>query len=137
MTIATAKSAIRAAFICGVVSAAVTLAAMVYALVQTGFEYAGIRYSIFTLFDVLLIAGLTVGIYFKSRVCATLMFLYFVWNKYVQFTSGAAPFAIAMGLIFLFFYARGAYATFILKALLKNEANHTAEPASPSRGGSS
>ena len=127
MTIITAKSAIRAAFVCGIISTVVTLAAMVIGMMRTGFQYAGIQYSIFTLIDVLLIGGLTAGIYFKSRVCACLMLLYFATNKYIQITSGAGMLAVVMGIVFLFFYARGAYATFVFRRLRQEEANQPVE----------
>lgn len=122
MTKEKADSSIRAAWICGIISTAITLIATLIGVFRGGLNFSGFHFSLFTFIDVFLMGGLTVGIFFKSRVCAVLMLAYFMWCKYVQWHVGVGAVPIVMGLLFLYFYAQGAWGTFVYHALKKKEA---------------
>ncbi len=99
---------IRNAWIAALVSAAVTL---VIALVAMAGELHG-PFSGSQLWDVVFILGLAFGISRKSRVCAVVMFLYFVISKiWLIYVTGQFN-GIYLGFAFLYFYGQGAMATF-------------------------
>jgi len=82
-----AKGNIKAAAICGFVVAAITLAMTMAA--NAGAEFAtDMGFSIWMLLDVFLVAGLSIGILFKSRVCATLMFAYYAISQVMLLVGG-------------------------------------------------
>ena len=106
---------IRNAWIACLVSAAVTLVVSLAAL-------AGSRMGPFTgaeLVDVVLILALAFGISRKSRVCAVLMFCYFVISKVMLIASTGQVSGLFMGLVFLYFYALGVQGTFEYHKLRK------------------
>ena len=105
----TAEKAIRAGWIAGIVSIAMT-ALMVGTVYFTGEAVMG--FDLTLIVDVLLMIGLVVGIYFKSRTCAVLMFVYFLISKILQVTGGQYG-GIVLGVIFLYFYGRAAWGTFV------------------------
>ena len=69
--------------------------------------------------DVVLIFGFAFGIYKKSRVAATLMFVYFCLSKiYIIYLTGEANgFVVAM--LFLYFYFKAMIATYKYHKLMK------------------
>lgn len=107
---------IKAAAIAGVISGCITLLlTLIATFVQdvTGFIDA------WTFLDVLLIFGLTFGIYKKSRSCAVVMLVYFVCSKiYVYMATGKAL-GLFFTAIFLYYYFRGVQGTFAYHKLRK------------------
>jgi hypothetical protein len=107
-----AQKSIRAAWICGLLSGGLTLAATLAAMgstemaVKTGF-------GSWNLLDVILVFGLTWGIFCKNRACAIIMFVYFGLSKVIQITTGIAnPVAIVVGILFAWVYFNGIRGTF-------------------------
>jgi hypothetical protein len=98
---------IRIAWIAGVISTSLTL--VITVLAMTGVRMLG--FSAFQLIDVALMAGLTFGIYKKSRACAVAMFVYFVLSKIVLLRFLGA-FGIIQAIAFLYFYGLGMVGTF-------------------------
>lgn len=123
MNITKAQSAIKSAFICGVISTFITLCAAAIGMHQGGVEAYGIEMNALLLIDFGLLLGLTIGIYFKSRVCAVTMFVYFVISKAMQWSNAASLFSLLIGSVFIFFYFRGAWATIVYQRLKAKEAN--------------
>ena len=123
MNLEKASSAIKAAFFCGIFSTAVTLIATLIALSKGGMNFAGIKFSAFTFIDVALVVTFTVGLFFKSRICATLMVVYFMLCKYVQWSVEITPFSFFVGLVFLYYYLQGARGAFAYHKLKNEEAN--------------
>ena len=106
---------IRNAWIACLVSAAVTLVVSLLAL-------AGNRVGPFTgaeFIDVVFILGLAFGISRKSRVCAVLMFCYFVLSKIILMRAPGQSGGIFMGLVFLYYYGVGVQGTFEYHRLRK------------------
>ena len=76
------------------------------------------------LIDVALLAALAIGTWFKSRIAATLLFLYFLLSKIIQLSSGEFN-GIIMSVVFLFFYGRAMIGSFRYHALVKKGADLT------------
>ncbi len=131
-----AQKAIKGAAVCGVISTVITLIATLLALTRGSYEITGVHISIFSFVDVVLMAGLTVGLFLKNRVCAVLMFVYFVICKYLQWSAqirGISPVngsSFVFGLFFLYFYFRGILGTFAFQKL-KNEDDAALPPYPP------
>jgi hypothetical protein len=91
--IAKANKQIKNAWIAGTISGIVTL------IVTFILQIRGM------LIDVLLIFGLTWGIYKKSRICAVIMFIYFILSKILLWqTLNPLNLLIALLFIYLFIY---------------------------------
>jgi hypothetical protein len=106
---------IKGAWICGTISACLTLAVTILAL-------SGTRLYGFTgweLVDVALIAGLTFGIYVKSRTCAVIMLVYFILAKILLIMQTGKPDGLLMGFVFIYFYFQGVLGTFEFHKLEK------------------
>ncbi len=123
-----AISAIRAAFVCGIISTLLTLLVTLLALSRGSLNFATIDFSAWTFIDVALLAGFTIGLFFKSRTSAILMLLYFAFTKYVQVSRGLNFFSIITGALFLYFYVQGVRGTLAYHRLKKKEAKQSSEP---------
>lgn len=121
MTDSEAARHIKNAWIAGIISSVVTLVASLLPLFGT--SVAG--FNLFNLADVALIAGLTFGIWRKSRVCALVMVGYFVASKIILvFKTGNAA-GLVVGAVFTYYYFQGVRGTFAWHRLRKEE---SAEP---------
>lgn len=123
MDIKKAQSAIKAAMICGILSTSITLIATAIAIHQGQLEIDGVQFNALMLVDVGLLTGLTIGLYFKSRVAAVTLFAYFLWAKVSTWSSGQSPMNIMVGVAFLYFYFQGMRGTFIFHKLSKQPAD--------------
>jgi hypothetical protein len=99
---------IRNAWVAGLISAGVTLVVTVLAI--SGVSLMG--YTAWELLDVVLILGLTLGIYKKSRVCAIAMLTYFVASKIMLISETGKPSGLVTALIFIYYYWQGVLGTF-------------------------
>jgi len=106
---------IRSAWIAGLIRGSLTLVVTLSAI--AGFSVLG--YSAAELIDVALVFGLTFGIYKKSRTCAVLMFVYFVISKIVLMTEMRSASPMIVGVVFMYFYARGVVGTFQYHRLVR------------------
>jgi hypothetical protein len=110
---------IKQAWVAGIISTALT--AVMVVLAMSGAQVAG--FTAWEAIDVALMAGLTYGIYRKSRICAVLMFVYFVASKIMMAMDGSASGGFVMAAIFAWFYGQGMVGTFAYhKHLKRNEA---------------
>ena len=128
MNITTAQSAIKAAFICGIISTFITLVATAVGIYRSGIEVAGIQLNALLLIDVGIMLGFTIGLYFKNRGCAIGMLVYFLISKGMQWSRDFNPASIVTGLVFLYFYARGAWGSVVFHRLKIKEPNQALEP---------
>jgi hypothetical protein len=79
-------------------------------------EYLG--FSLFSLVDVFIIMLCAFGIYQKSRVAATAMFIYFVGCKMLQSYDGnISAVGGGLGVVFLLIYYRAMKSTYTYKRL--------------------
>ena len=99
---------IRHAWIAGLVAAVFTLVFTLLAMIGTRVG----PFSSLQLIDVVLILLLTFGISRKSRVCAVLMFVYFLASKILAIKHGGSLNGVLYGLAFLYYFGQGAMATF-------------------------
>ncbi|MDH4262574.1 MAG: hypothetical protein OEV78_05945 [Spirochaetia bacterium] len=102
---------VRNAWITGVISTFATLAASIIGTYNEAVKFT-LGFDTWTLLDVLLMAGLTYGIYRNNRFCALTMLIYFVASKFILAAStGNFPGGI-LALVFIYLYYKGAVGTF-------------------------
>lgn len=106
---------IRNAWIAACISGALTL--VVTLVSMSGPQVLGA--GAWTMVDVALIFGLAYGIWRKSRVCAVLMLAYFLMSKIWMVVETGQFQGSFVALIFLYYYLRGAIATFKYHALIQ------------------
>lgn len=104
------KKQIRNACIAGTISGVLTL--LVTLISASGVDIPGLDFDLWNLFDVLLIFGLTFGIYNKNRVCAVLMFVYFVGSKVLMWQESGSVSGLGMAALFGYFFLQGILGTF-------------------------
>lgn len=102
---------IKFAWIASVVSGITTLAISLYILSGNNvLNNAG------GLFDAILIFGMALGIYKKSRICAVLMFVYFISSKIILFQEAGEfngrQISIVLSAIFFWIFLQGVIGTF-------------------------
>lgn len=99
-----AEKAIRNASIAGIISGVITL--IVTLLSITGVNM--LDFNLWNMLDVFLIFGLTFGIYKKSRICAISMFVYFIGNRLLFFSSfGFSIVGLPVAILIGYFYFQG------------------------------
>lgn len=109
-----ANYSIKVAFIAALISGSVTLILLLLNL--AGIIDLGL--TIIDFVDVILVFGLSYGIYRKSRAAAIIMVLYFIGSKIImspEFRIGA------MSILFILIFIRGAVATFIVRKHSKHD----------------
>jgi len=106
---------IRNAWIAGLISAGMTCVVTLLAI----FGVSLMGFTAWQLLDVVLILGLTLGIYKKSRVCAISMLAYFVASKIMIVSETGRPNGLVTGLIFVYYYWQGVMGTFAYHRLKK------------------
>jgi len=99
---------IRNAWVAAVVSGCLTL--VVILLAMAGFNILG--FSAWELIDVALVFGLAFGIYKKNRICAVVMFVYFVASKIFMAIDGGGLRGVPMAIVFGYFFWQGVSGTF-------------------------
>ena len=99
---------IRAGVLGGVVSTGFTF---VFTLVAT-IGAPVLEFSAWNFLDVVLMAGLTFGLYRRSRVCAVVVLAYFVTSKIMMLRAGGNPASLVSGFIFGYLYVQGVRGTF-------------------------
>lgn len=108
---------IRNGWIMAVVSGVLTFALMLVAI-NTG--TMGDIFDIWTSLDVLLIFGLAFGIYKKSRIAASCMFVYFLVSKIlIMYESGNAN-GWMLSLVFLYIYFHAMLGTYQYHKFIKS-----------------
>ena len=102
---------IKNGWIAAIISGVVTLGVTVFAMLSQEGHIQQI-WDAWSLIDVALVFALAYGISRKSRVAATIMFVYFLLAKiFIMMQSGQAQ-GIVVGTIFLYFYFRAMVATY-------------------------
>lgn len=109
---------IKNAWITGIISGTMTLLFTIIAM--NGTQMLG--FNVWSLSDVVLIFGLTYGIYKKSRACALIMLAYFLISKIIIITQTGTFNGGIIAIIFLYFYANGVAGTFAYYKHLKENA---------------
>jgi len=102
-----AEKAIKAAWNAGGISGTLTLIITIVAM--AGYEFMG--FSAWNLVDVAVIAGLTFGIYRKSRTCAIIMLVYFIGSKLLIWSETKSVSGLPMALVFGWFFVQGVRGT--------------------------
>jgi len=113
MTLSNIDKKIKHARIAAMVCGTITLAGSVVLIknqLQTGFTLL----NLLSLFDAAFIFSMAYGIYRKSRICAVLMFEYFLLSKIfnISVSSHVNSGVLIVGAIFLFFLYQGIAGTF-------------------------
>ncbi|MBI3715915.1 MAG: hypothetical protein HY255_07985 [Betaproteobacteria bacterium] len=106
---------IKNAWIVGVISGTFTLVFSLLSIV--GVQV--MQFSAAELVDAVLAYGLAYGIYRKSRTCAILLTAYFIIGRIVLYVESGVISGGLMGVIFLYFLARGIEGTFQYHKLMR------------------
>jgi serine/threonine-protein kinase len=99
---------IKGAWIAGIASSALTLVLILVSMF--GSSLMGV--TAWAFIDVVLLAGLTFGVYRRSRTCAILLFAFFLLNKVLMFLQSGSLTGTPLAIIFLVFFGRGIVGTF-------------------------
>ena len=110
-----ARTWIRNGWIAALFSAFVTLLLALAGATGT----PGLNYNLWNLLDVFLMTVLAFGIYQRSRVAATSMFVYFLVSKIGQWVHSANVIGIGGSLVFVYLYLQAMRGTFRLSPPLK------------------
>lgn len=98
---------IRNGWIAAVVSGSVTLAFTVLAIAGTSLY----DFDAWGLADVGLVFAMAYGIHRRSRICALILFLYFLQAKIFLFAAGASAASIPLALVFIYYFGRAVLGT--------------------------
>jgi serine/threonine-protein kinase len=99
---------IKGAWIAGLASTALSLGIVLIAVFGTPL----MGMNAWSFVDVGLLAGLTYGIFRRSRTCAILLFAFFLLNKVLMFMQSGSLAGTPLALVFLVFFGRGIVGTF-------------------------
>ncbi|MEJ2354306.1 MAG: hypothetical protein P8Y62_00125 [candidate division WOR-3 bacterium] len=121
MNIEQAKKAIKISWILALVSGGITLIFGIFSkYIQ---DTVPINANLGLVLDALIVFGLAFGIYKKSRICAVIMFVYFL-NSQFRFTINSRTISnIPLALVFLFYFYQGIRGTFSYHKLTADEEN--------------
>ena len=109
---------IKNAWITGIISGSITLIFTLIAM--NGNQLMG--FSVWNLSDVVLIFGLTFGIYKKSRTCAVVMLAYFLISKFIIISQTGSFNGSLLAIVFIYYYVYGVIGTFAYHKHLKENA---------------
>jgi hypothetical protein len=109
---------IKNAWITGIVSGTMTLLFTLIAMYGTNL----LGFSVWNLSDVVLIFGLTFGIYKKSRTCAVVMLAYFLLSKIIIISQTGSFNGSLLAIVFIYYYSYGIIGTFAYHKHLKENA---------------
>jgi serine/threonine-protein kinase len=104
------KKQIRNACIAGTISGVLTL--LVTLICAAGVDIPGLDFDLWNLLDVIFIFALTFGIYQKNRVCAVLMFVYFIGSKVLMWQESGNISGLSLAALFGYFFFQGILGTF-------------------------
>jgi hypothetical protein len=101
---------IKNAWICCLVSAAITLAVTLFSVYGSSNR---LGFNLWNLLDVALLLGFAFGIYKKSRTCAVLLLVYFLGSKIMMIVEhGLGGAGGILGMVFLIMFWKGVSGTF-------------------------
>ncbi len=116
MTQEAALKHIKQAWVAGIISAGITLLViLVAASGSTVFAKLGVDW--WSLIDVVTVLGLSFGLYKKSRICAVLLFVYFVGSKIILWATMGNVRGVTMAILFGYFFFQGIRGTFAYHSL--------------------
>lgn len=99
---------IKNAWIAGLISASLTLVFVLVAL--GGTSIAGI--DVWGFIDIVIVLGLSYGIFRKSRTCAILLLGFFLLNKLIMWSEAGNVSGLPLALVFIWFFTQGIVGTF-------------------------
>jgi hypothetical protein len=102
------RTDIRNAWVAAAISGVLTLAVTLVSIYGTSIP----GMDAWNLIDVALIFGFAVGIYRRSRFCATAMLIYFIASKVIGWVQGGQPTGLIVAMIFIYYFFKGMLATF-------------------------
>lgn len=115
MNLTQAEKAMKDAVTVGVIAIVVTM--MLTLIYASGAGLAHI--DPWNIVDLLLLAGLTYGVYRKNRFCAIAMPIYYLSVKTVLWVGERAFIGVPLALIFAYFFVRGAQGAWAYHKLMR------------------
>ncbi len=107
MTLQDANKAIKDAWVAGLITVIATIALTFIYASGPGFAHV----ALWNWVDILVLAGLSYGIYRKSSLCAAIMLVYYLGSKAILWTDERAFIGVPIALIFAYFFWRGIQGT--------------------------
>jgi serine/threonine-protein kinase len=121
MTIEEANSGIRDAWVAGVISIGATMIITLSYITGLGNGIGWGNIDQVTLLDMAITAVLSFGIYKKSRACAILLFVYFIYMRIIMpWMDENVLIGVPFTLIFLYFIGKGVRGTIVYHKLVGN-----------------
>jgi hypothetical protein len=99
---------IKGAWIAGIATTTLSLGLVLFSVFGT--PVMGM--NAWGFFDVALLAGLTYGVFRRSRTCAILLFAFFLLNKILMFMQSGSLAGTPLAVLVLLFFGRGIVGTF-------------------------
>jgi len=99
---------IKGAWIAGIATSVLSLGLVLFSIFGTPL----MGMNAWGLLDVVLLAGLTYGVFRRSRTCAILLFAFFLLNKILMFMQSGTLAGAPLSLLVLLFFGRGIVGTF-------------------------
>ena len=109
---------IKGGWIAAIVSGVITLA-MVLLVVYSGSKSAGNVVDLWNSLDVVFIFILAYGMYKKSRIAASIMFIYFLASKILIIAETGQPNGVLLSLMFLYYFFQAMVGTFQYHKLVR------------------
>jgi len=127
MDLVTAEKHIKRAWIIGIISGSLTLLLLLMASLGNDM-LQGMGLDLWSLLDVALVFGLTYGIYRKSRICAIVLFSYFILSKIYTMVEMGQLGSLAISALFLYFLFQGIRGTWAYHKLQPRTVDDTPRP---------
>lgn len=99
---------IKNCWMAGLISVCITVVFTLIAL--SGTNVIGL--DAWSFIDAIIMAGLTFGVYKKSRVCAVLLLTFFALNKVIMWSQTGNISGLLLALVFFWFFGQGVVGTF-------------------------
>jgi len=108
---------IRVGWIAALVTGAMT---MVIMLIAINMDILNDVFDLWSSIDVLIVFSLAYGIYKKSRIASTVMFVYFLVSKIFLIMETGQPSGLVITVAFIYFYFQAMVATYQYHAFLNS-----------------
>ena len=116
-----AERSIENAGIAGILCGLLFLINILFAMLFLKVAFGTLGIAFWFLLPVLIIFGLTYGIFKKSRACAVIMFIYFLNMQLGQWIQSGNLLWVPLTIIFGYFFFKGILGTFAYHKIIKQK----------------
>jgi len=119
--LAKANRNIKGGMVAGVFSGTVTLVFTLVEVIVEGFGVLGLDSTRWSIVDVMLHYGLAYGIHKKSRLCAIVLFTYFIVSRTWMYVESGNYRVFIIAFAFVIFLFKGIVGTFVYPRLIEKK----------------